>query len=70
MGKCGAALFQQGLMLAFDDLESADAAADIDADLLGVSGVTFNPELFRANSAAAMANWMKRPIFLISFFSM
>src|ERR1017187_9740411 len=34
-----------------------------------MSGVTFNPESFSAKSAAAMANWMKRPIFLISFFS-
>jgi hypothetical protein len=35
-----------------------------------VSGVAFSPEPDRAHSAAAMANWMKRPIFLISFFSM
>src|SRR6266540_1961050 len=30
---------------------------------------TFSPESFRAKSAAATANWMKRSIFLTSFFS-
>ena len=34
------------------------------------SGAMMSPEPFRAHSAAAMANWIKRPIFLISFFSM
>src|SRR6478609_2011458 len=34
------------------------------------SGVTFSPDMVMASSAAAMARWMKRPIFLTSFFSM
>src|SRR5882724_5594892 len=33
------------------------------------SGVTCNPHIFIASSAAASARWMKRPIFLTSFFS-
>ena len=63
-------VFQQRLVLALDHFESADAAADVDADLSAISGVTFKPGTCMAKSAAAMANWMKRPIFLISFFSM
>jgi hypothetical protein len=35
-----------------------------------VSGSTFQSRAFEREFAAAMANWMKRPIFLISFFSM
>src|ERR1017187_5749299 len=35
-----------------------------------MSGDTVSPDDFRAKSVAAMANWIKRPIFLISFFSM
>ena len=34
------------------------------------SGVIFRPDIFIASSAAAMARWMKRPIFFTSFFSM
>src|SRR3954471_4257959 len=34
------------------------------------SGVIFRPDILRASSAAAIARWMKRPIFLTSFFSM
>ena len=57
-------------MLALDDFESADSAADVDADLLGdLSGDLEPASSTCANSDAAMANWMKRPIFLISFFS-
>ena len=65
-------LFQQDLVLALDDLEPADPAADVDAGTLGFVFVrdleARSPGM--ANSLAAMANWMKRPIFLISFFSM
>ena len=62
-------MFEQCLVLALDDLEAADPTADIDADFSAISGVTTSPEPLRAKSAA-MANWMNRPIFLISFFSM
>ena len=66
-----AALLEQVLVLALDDLEPADAAADINADCAPqFSGVDLQSGAVKANSAAAMANWMKRPIFLISFFSM
>src|ERR1022692_2640227 len=34
------------------------------------SGVIFRTDILNASSAAAMARWMKRPIFLTSFFSM
>src|SRR5579863_3059729 len=34
------------------------------------SGVIFKPDILKASSAAAMARWMKRPIFFTSFFSM
>src|SRR5208282_5660054 len=34
------------------------------------SGVIFKPDILNASSAAASARWMKRPIFLTSFFSM
>src|SRR5208282_2267291 len=34
------------------------------------SGVIFRPDILNASSAAAIARWMKRPIFLTSFFSM
>ncbi len=64
-------VLEQRLVLALDDFESADAAADINADAFGDLGRRSSvPSRCRANSAAAMANWMKRPIFLISFFSM
>src|ERR1700677_3470261 len=33
------------------------------------SGVTFQPDILNASSAAASARWMKRPIFFTSFFS-
>src|SRR5580700_1317981 len=35
-----------------------------------LSGVICRPEILNASSAAAIARWMKRPIFLTSFFSM
>src|SRR5580700_6956228 len=33
------------------------------------SGVIFSPDILNASSAAAIARWMKRPIFFTSFFS-
>ena len=58
-------------MLPLDHLETADAAADVDADAFGDlrRDLQLRSPASR-KSAAAMANWMKRPIFLISFFSM
>src|SRR5208282_977820 len=38
--------------------------------LSAFSGVTWSPDIFIASSEAAMAKWMKRPIFFTSFFSM
>ena len=58
-------------MLALDDFESADAAADEDAHALGVVRIDLAGRTEPARiREAAMPNWMKRPIFLISFFSM
>src|SRR5208283_3937289 len=34
------------------------------------SGLILSPDILKASSAAATARWMKRPIFLTSFFSM
>src|SRR5580704_4549693 len=34
------------------------------------SGVIFRPDILNASSAAAIARWIKRPIFFTSFFSM
>ncbi len=63
--------FEQRRVLALDDVESADAGADVHADAFGVLGRDLQAaDIFIASSAAAMAKWMKRPIFLISFFSM
>jgi len=42
-------------MFALDDVESADAGADVDADHLGVFRVTFSCDILTASSAAAMA---------------
>ena len=57
-------------MLALDGREAADAAADVDARPARRStALTVRPESFIAKSAAATANWMKRSIFLTSFFS-
>ena len=65
------AVLQQDLVFALDHFEPADAAADIDADHLGIaSGAPSGRRPSARNPPAAMANWMKRPIFLISFFSM
>ena len=61
---------QERLVLALDGREAADAAADVDADplrVLAVSPPARSPGT--AKSAAAIANWMKRSIFLTSFFS-
>ena len=65
----GAALQELGVF-ALDDVESADARADIDAARPAISGVIFRPDMRIAKSAAASASWMKRPIFFSSFFSM
>ena len=50
--------------------EPADPAPDVDADHLRVLGASIaSPASATAKSAAATANWMKRSIFLTSFFS-
>ena len=55
------------LVFALDDFESADAAADVDARPARRlrASLAGRPSPV-AKSDAAMANWMKRPIFLIS----
>ena len=47
--------FEHLRMLAFDDAEPADAAADVDADLFGILVVILNPESASASSEAAIA---------------
>ena len=61
---------EQRLVLALDGGEAADAAADEDAHPSRARRRRRRrPASSSARSAAAIANWMKRSIFLTSFFS-
>ena len=65
------AALHQGSVFALDHVEPADAGADVYAYRLGIVRRRFSGRTCCiASSAAAMAKWMKRPIFLTSFFSM
>ena len=62
--------FSSVVVLALDGREAADAAADVDArPARRRRGVDREPAVLERESAAATANWMKRSIFLTSFFS-
>ena len=62
-------VLQQGLVLALDHFESADAAADVDADALGVlRASTFSPELESANSRRRDGELDEAPHLLDFFF--
>jgi len=63
-------VLQQVLVLALDHLEPADPAADIDADAFCILFGNFEAGRESASSMAAIPIWIKRPIFLMSFFSM
>ena len=68
-GDLARAAVHQRRVFALDDVEAADAGADVDADHLGFFRRDLRPECCMASCAAAMAKWMKRPILRASFFS-
>ena len=57
-------------VFALDNVEPANAGANMHADVFGIFRRDYKPDIWMASSAAEMAKWMKRPIFLASFFSM
>ena len=61
---------EHGRVFALDDVEAADAGADVDADAVVIGVMILRPEWSMASCAAAMAKWIKRPIFRASFLSM
>ena len=70
-GNLARAAVQHVAVLALDDVEPADAGADVNADALGVFRRDLQPGCARiASSVAAMAKWIKRAILRASFLSM
>ena len=57
-------------VFSLDDVESADAARNVNANFVEIVFGILRPfAILVAKSAAARAIWMKRPIFFSSFFS-
>ena len=68
-GDLAGAAGEHGGVLAFDDVEAADAGADVDAETIGdLTGDLEAGVLHGFSCEAARAKWMKRPILRDSFF--
>ena len=61
---------QHGAVFALNNVETADAGANMDADPLGVFRRNLQSGRFECFLSRGQAKWMKRPILRASFFSM